>query len=130
MANGNIKIYTDEDVNPIIAAHLRRDGYDALSAHDAERVNQGIPDDEQLEYANQQDRAIFTFNVADYIELFASLTDDFVLRDVQWKAKDKIHRGIIVCRRIENIGELIRRLKRHIDTVPPEVQNNLLLWLV
>ncbi len=119
MANGNIKIYTDEDVNPIIAAHLRRDGCDALSAHDAGRVNQGIPDDEQLEYANQQGRAIFTFNVADYIEL-----------DTQWKAKDKIHRGIIVCKRIENIGELIRRLKRHIDTVPPEVQNNLLLWLV
>jgi predicted nuclease of predicted toxin-antitoxin system len=114
-----MKLYTDEDVNPIIATHLRRNGYDALSAHDAGRANQRIPDDEQLEYATQQGRAIFTFNVADYIEL-----------DIQWKAESKVHCGIIVSKRIENIGELIRSLKHHIDTVPLEVQNNLLLWLM
>ena len=119
MASTSIKLYTDEDVNPIIAAHLHRKGYNALSAHDAGQANQGIPDSEQLEYATQQNRVIFTFNVADYIEL-----------DIQWKAENKVHRGIIVSKRIENIGELIRRLKRHIDTVPTEIQNNLLLWLV
>jgi hypothetical protein len=118
MANTRIKLYTDEDVNPIIATHLCQNGYDVLSTHEAGRANQGISDDEQLEYATQQCRTIFTFNFKDYIEL-----------DIQWRARNKVHTGIIVSKRIENIGELIGRLKYHIDILPPEIQNNLLLWL-
>ncbi len=37
--------------------------------------------------------------------------------------------GIILVTQVEDIGELLRRVKRHLETYPPDVQYNTLPWL-
>jgi hypothetical protein len=118
MAGLGVKLYSDEDVDPALALGLRQDGYDALSSHEAGRTNQKISDEDQLIYAVQQGRAILSFNTADFIKL-----------DREWKAAGKRHYGIIVSLRINDVGELLRRVKKHLDTVSPAQQENILLWL-
>lgn len=50
-----LSYYLDEDVihGPIVAAELREHGVDAITALEAGRAGQGIPDQEQLEYATK-----------------------------------------------------------------------------
>jgi len=62
-----IKLYLDEDVHKKVATALRLKGYDVISAHEAQK--QSLADYRQLEYAVSQQRAIFTFNVADFDKL-------------------------------------------------------------
>ena len=118
MAGLGVRLYTDEMIHPGLAAALRRVGYDAESCPEAGQSNKGIPDEEQLAYATQHGRAILTFNV-----------DDFVPLDVKWKAAGRIHAGIILAVQIEDVGELLRRVRNHLDTYPPEVQHDTALWL-
>ena len=118
MAGLGVKLYSDEDVDPALAVRRRQDGYDVLSTYEAGRANQRIPDEDQLTYAVQQGRAILTFNVRDFPKL-----------DKKWKATGKRHYGIVVSPRINNLGELIRRVKWHPDTVSSARQENVLLWL-
>jgi hypothetical protein len=105
-------------IHPGLAAALRRLGYDAQSCPEAGRSNQGIPDDEQLAYATLNGRAILTFNI-----------DDFAPLDMRWKATGRTHAGIILAVQIEDFGALLRRARRHLDTYPPTVQRDTLLWL-
>ncbi|MCR4318480.1 MAG: DUF5615 family PIN-like protein [Planctomycetes bacterium] len=62
-----IKLYLDEDVHKKIAVALRVLGYDVVSAH--ELKNWGLSDEEQIEFAISEQRAIFTFNVGDFDRL-------------------------------------------------------------
>ncbi len=118
MAGLGITLYTDEDVHAPLAATLLRRGYDAVSCLEAGRSNQRIPDAEQLAYAVLHGRAILTFNATDFIQL-----------DHDWKAAGRSHAGIIVAPRIDDLGELLRRVVRHLDIVSPELQRDTLLWL-
>lgn len=59
-----MKVYLDEDLSPKIAKLLRRQGIDAVSAHE---VGSFQPDDRaQLEYATANGRAIVTRNADDF----------------------------------------------------------------
>jgi hypothetical protein len=118
MAGLGIRLYTDEMISSRLAQELRRRGYDAESCHEAGRSDRRIPDAEQLAYAAQQGRAILTFNNGDYSRL-----------DHQWKASGQRHAGIILCPEIDDIGELLRCVERHLDTVVPSIQQDILLWL-
>jgi hypothetical protein len=105
-------------ITPTLAEALCRRGYDAESCEEAGRTNRGIPDGEQLAYATDQDRAILTFNTIDYMRL-----------ERAWKAAGREHYGIIVSSEIDDLGMLLRCVQRHLDTISPETQRNLLLWL-
>jgi hypothetical protein len=118
MSGLGVTLYSDEDVDPALAVHLRQDGYDALSTHEAGRANQRISDEDQLVYAAQQGRTLLTFNVRDFVHL-----------DREWKAANKKHHGIVVSPRIEALGELLRRVQQHLDSVSPAQQDNVFLWL-
>ena len=118
MAGLGIKVFADEDVDAGLARLLREHGYDAESCLEAGRSNRRIPDPEQLTYATEQGRAILVFNVRDY-----------VLLDVTWKASGQEHAGIIASPKIADVGELLRRVMRYLDTTEPETQWNTLLWL-
>ncbi len=118
MAGLGIALYTDEDVHAALAVELRRRGYDAESCHEAGRGNRAIPDEEQLAYATEQGRVIITFNAADYI-----------LLDQEWKAAGRQHIGIVVSPKINDLGELLRRVTHHLDTTSPDIQRDILLWL-
>jgi len=118
MAGLGVKLYTDEHIDPALAVQLRQVGYDTQSTQEAGLANQNVGDEDQLIYAAGQGRALLTFNIADFIDL-----------DREWKASGRAHAGIIVSAEITNFAELFRRVKLHLDTYPPTVQDNIWLWL-
>lgn len=105
-----IRLYTDEDVNRALAVQLRYHGYDATGCQEAGTNNVGLPDEEQLRLAHGAGPAILVFNKKDYVPL-----------DRAWKARRLDHHGIVLADQIA-FGELVRRVRRHRQTVTPEQQ--------
>lgn len=66
-----------------IVRELRQLGYDVLTSYEAGQANQGIPDDEVLNFATQSDRIVITLNRDDFIALHRS---------------GIVHNGIIICK--------------------------------
>lgn len=118
MIGPGIRLYTDEDVDPEVTIQLRRKGYDALSCHEAGNARRRLSDEWQLTFAAQQERAILTHNIADYI-----------LLDRRWKTLGRQHWGIIVGDQALGMSDLIRRIQRHLDTISSEIQRDLVLYL-
>lgn len=117
MSGLGVKVYTDEDVDVALSSALVERGYDVISTRDAGNAHLGRNDDWQLHYATSLVRAIFTHNIR-----------DFVRHDIAWKARGAEHCGIIVSERV-HVGELVRRLASHLDTVSPADQYNTALFL-
>ena len=105
-------------IDPALATVLRQRGYDAESCREAHRHNQKIPDEDQLDYAASQRRAILTFNVGDFYQ-----------READWKAASRAHYGIIVSSEVTELGTLLRLVQEHLDACTPAMQNDNLLWL-
>jgi hypothetical protein len=101
-----------------LASALRRDGFDVISCEEAGRSDQQIPDDQQLAFATREGRAILTFNIGDYCRL-----------DTEWKSIGRSHGGIILSPETRDFGTLLRRVERHLNTVPPHLQRDTVLWL-
>jgi predicted nuclease of predicted toxin-antitoxin system len=62
-----VKYYLDEDLSPKIAEILRKDGIDAVSAHEVGMLQES--DFAQLEYASSHKRCMVTKNRNDFIKL-------------------------------------------------------------
>lgn len=75
-------LYADENYPYEIVAELRTRGHDVLTAYEAGKANQKIPDPEVLAYAITLGRAVLTRNRWDYIRLHR---------------KVRPHAGIIIC---------------------------------
>jgi Domain of unknown function (DUF5615) len=118
MAGLGIRLYTDEMIPTTLAVQLRGRGYNVESCEEAGRSRQRIPDHDQLEYATRNGRAILTYNIADFPRI-----------DAMWKAAGRRHGGIILSPEVGDFGTLLRRVQAHLDSHPPEVQENLLMWL-
>ncbi len=69
-----MKYYLDEDISPKIAAILRKGGVDAVSAHDAGRLQ--ISDQDHLEFAAAAGRCLVTRNRNDFITLTLQFFND------------------------------------------------------
>ena len=110
-----IRLYLDEDVHKQVAAALRLRGFDVVSAHEIDRW--GFSDELQLSYASSEQRAIFTYNAPDYLELH---------RD--WLRHGKDHYGIIVSDQLR-IGETVRRLLSLLNRVAADEMRNQIRWL-
>ena len=52
--------------------------------------------------------------------------NDFYQLEHLWKATGRHHAGIIVAAVVEDLGELLRRVQRHLDTIGPDVQRDTL----
>jgi len=91
-----ISLFLDEDVHEGLAAALRRQGIDAVNTQECSRKE--AKDAEQLAFAVSQQRALMTFNIAD----FEVLADEYF-----WQ--DKHHFGIIVSPQ-RSFRETFRRL--------------------
>lgn len=113
-----IRIYTDEDIVAELAAQLRQHGYDAVSCRDAGNHNRGLSDQQQLEFATSQGRAIVTRNAIDFVRL-----------DVEWKAAGREHSGIICISRNPSIAQMFAKVRNHLDVMPDDVQHNTLIWI-
>ncbi len=110
-----IKLYLDEDVDPLLAQVLKDRGIDCLSTQEAH--NLGWSDSDQLDFASRQGRAILTFNVKDFVRL----AQDSV-------ASGKSHKGIIVPDHLP-LRELLRRILTLVRHPAHEDLTDMVLWL-
>jgi hypothetical protein len=107
-----IRIYLDEDTmdrNLLAALHLRK--VDVLSASEANMLSRS--DEEQLQWALENQRIIYSFNVRDFYRLHTQLVE----------AKEQ-HAGIVLSSQNYSIGEQMRRLLRIIYTKSAEEMYN------
>jgi hypothetical protein len=113
-----LQLYVDEDSCELAVMHaLRARGFDLLTAMDAGKL--ATTDAEQLDFATQMGRAIYTLNVGD----FARLHRDYLLAG-------KEHSGIIaIPEQRYSVGEKIRRLAKLLSTVPAEDMRNQMEYL-
>jgi hypothetical protein len=77
------RLYSDENLAIDLVEALRQFNHDILSSYDAGQANQGIPDDEVLDYATLNDRSVITFNRDDFVALHRNGVN---------------HAGIIICK--------------------------------
>ena len=110
-----VKLYLDEDVRKLLAIILRDRGYDVISAVEVPLI--GVSDRKQLEFAAQENRAILTHNIRDFIMLAR-----------EYKSASKPHSGIIVSDQLE-LGELLNRCLRLLSSTPYEKILNTVVWL-
>ena len=78
-----VKLYSNENFPMDIIRQLRQLGYDVLTSYEAGQANQGIPDEDVLTFATQNERAVITLNRDDFITLHSSGIS---------------HNGIIICK--------------------------------
>ncbi|MDF5707213.1 MAG: DUF5615 family PIN-like protein [Nostoc sp. S4] len=78
-----VKLYSNENFPMDIVRELGHLGYDILTSYEAGQANQGIPDEEVLIFATQNQRILITLNRDDFIALHNS---------------GIAHNGIIICK--------------------------------
>jgi len=64
-----IKLYADENIPKSVITILRELGHNILTAQEAGKANQRIPDPEVLAYATQLHRTVITLNRHDFVNL-------------------------------------------------------------
>ena len=65
------RLYLDEDVYYGVAVGLRRRGVDVVTTVEAGKT--GSSDEHQLEFANGEQRCLFTFNRGDFARLHSAI---------------------------------------------------------
>ena len=63
------QLHSDENFDHGVVKELRKLGHDVLTAYEAGRANQRIPDHEVLDFAISKGRAVLTFNRRDFKRL-------------------------------------------------------------
>lgn len=113
-----VRLYVDEDAGEnAVVNGLRARGIDVLTTVEADQG--GATDRDQLVFAAQQERTIYTFNVSD----FARLHREYLLQGID-------HPGIIVVpEQRYSIGEKIRRITAFLSSVTAEEMINRMEYL-
>ena len=108
------KLYFDEDMSAILAARMRKAGWDVLTTHQARKRTSN--DTEQLRFAAEQGRILITRNYADFLEIHTRCLES-----------GQTHHGIIICfwrasaeAQGNNLLELLNRIDP--DTWPGQLQ--------
>ncbi|MEM1255463.1 MAG: DUF5615 family PIN-like protein [Cyanobacteria bacterium P01_H01_bin.21] len=89
------RLYSDEGFPKKVSEKLRQLDHDVLTVQETGQANQGIPDDQVLAYATDQNRAVLTINRADFLRLHRQSLD---------------HAGIVVCTEDLNRERLTNRV--------------------
>lgn len=76
------RLYADENFAFPVVLKLRRLGHDVLTVQEAHKSDQSIPDEEVLQFACDENRAVLTFNKKHFIRLHRKMPE---------------HHGIVVC---------------------------------
>ena len=112
-----IRFYLDEDAtsNRLLRA-LRNRGANVVSAKEAGMLAQS--DEKQLEWALENRRVIFSFNVRDFYRIHSD-----------WLARSKSHSGIILGKQEYSVGNQMRGLLRIAAVNSAEQMINNVLFL-
>jgi len=113
-----IRLYIDEDASrKSFVVALRKANIDTLTTLEADNI--GLSDSEQLIWATNENRTIYTFNVRDYCQLHKLYME-----------KGKEHSGIIVIpRQNYSVGDQLRGLQKLISSISSEKIKNQLIFL-
>ena len=95
-----LKFYSNENFHLGAVEQLRSLGYDVLTSLEAGRANQRIPDEQVLEFARQESRAVLTFNRLHFVRLHK---------------QSAIHHGILVCSEDPNHASSTRHFRIRVD---------------
>ena len=104
------RLYADENFALPVVVELRRLGHDVLTVQEAGKSEQSIPDDEVLQFACDEDRAVLTLNRKHFIRLHREVPE---------------HHGIIVCTYASNFAAQAARIDAAIKE-QPELNGTLL----
>ena len=110
-----VRLFLDEDVHSGLAPALRKRGYDVYHAQELD--GKGRSDFEQLAFAVQDQRCLFTFNVKDFV----------ILHNFFVKTRQD-HWGIIVSKQIP-LRETLRRILRLLQQFSKETLKNRIEFL-
>ncbi|MEP7343424.1 MAG: DUF5615 family PIN-like protein [Acidobacteriota bacterium] len=97
------QLYANENFPLPVIEGLRQVGHNVLTTHETRKANQSIPDDEVLEFACSENRAVLTLNRRDFIKLHNS---------------NPAHSGIIVCTYDPDFAGQASRIHQAIETSP------------
>jgi len=114
-----MKFYLDEDLSPKIADILRKGKVDAVSAHEAGRLE--VSDREQLEFAAKEGRCMVTRN-----------RDDFIKLTVQFFNSHQVHHGVLVVPYTipgDQFSRVARLLKRFASDHPEGLESYVVEFL-
>ncbi|MCT7951841.1 DUF5615 family PIN-like protein [Ancylothrix sp. C2] len=113
-----IRLYLDEDTpRKALIKALRNAGFDLITTSEANNLSQS--DDEQLIWATQQSRVIYTYNAKDFCRLHSI-----------YMAEERTHTGIIVSERQSySVGVQLRAIERLISTLSAAEIINQLVFL-
>lgn len=105
------RLYSNENFDFQVVEFLRQHGYDVLTALEAGRANQRIPDDQVLAFAISQHRAVLTFNRKDFFRLHKIMPE---------------HSGIIACTYDNNYEALAKRIDESIKNYGQAIAGRLI----
>ena len=113
-----IRLYLDEDAGQrSVVEALRNLKIDVITTWEAKNIQ--LPDPDQLVWATQQGRVIYTFNVGDFCRLHKS----YMMRSMS-------HTGIIVApKQRYSVGEQVKAIANLIATRSAEDIKNQLIFL-
>lgn len=110
-----IKLYLDEDVDPLLAKVIRDRGYDILTTHEAKMHNSD--DYKQIDFATSQGRAILTHNIRDFHRI-----------SKEYAKINKFHAGMILSSQLP-FKEILKRTIRLLNKLNAEDILNHVVWL-
>lgn len=96
------RIYADEQFPFAVIRLLREMGHDVLTMQDTKQAGKKISDEEVLNFAVENNRAVLTLNRKDFIKLHHTISN---------------HYGIIICRDDRNWQELAQRINKAILSI-------------
>ncbi|MDX1941338.1 MAG: DUF5615 family PIN-like protein [Saprospiraceae bacterium] len=105
------QFYSNENFDYQVVMLLRAFGYDVLTSQEAGRANQRISDQEVLEFATSQNRAVLTFNRKDFFKLHQLMPD---------------HAGIIACTYDTDYERIAKRIHEVIQKKNEELRGELI----
>ncbi len=109
------KLYLDEDITDLLARVLRTMGYDVVSAHEVKMHSRS--DEEQINYAIKDKRAIMTCNISHFTNLARKCYEDKIL-----------HYGIIVTPQLD-FKEMLKRAINLLDNNSSDDLKDRYIWL-
>jgi predicted nuclease of predicted toxin-antitoxin system len=98
------RLYADEQFPRAVSDRLRNLEHDVLTVQEAGNANLGIPDDEVLAFAIEDERAVVTLNRYDFVRLHRANSDHF---------------GIIVCTNDPDRPRLATQIDAAIELAEP-----------
>lgn len=115
MGKGPPKLLLDEHIWDYLANILRKQGFDVIHGNEVDLVS--TVDNQIMQYAAGEHRAVVTFNIKHFIPLA-----------IQYFKDGKEHYGVVVSKELSQ-GELQRRVIKLLESVTAEELMNSVKYL-